>query len=339
MKSPEPSVSVIVLTHNRIRLLRDTVRTLTEQSYPRDRLEIIVVNDGSSDGTRAWLDQEATPHGRIRAVHQDKLGISAARNTGILAARGDLIAIVADDYLLAPDYVSTFVRFFQQHPGARVVRFGIVASDRWPGSLVSHFYYEVSFKKRLHSRSYSDEISLREKIRMYLRKDTTPPEKISTDHELEASGAAAFRREVFDSIGLFDEDLKRAEDTDMSIRLRKDGIPIWYYPFHKIRHRYGRWGGDTIKKNFLSGFYAARLHDKLKCRNDRSASGGKGLAHRFLSLLLRIRQTVHPLAGLLLIPWIVIFETAWIAGYLFGKSQARPSKRKRATSHSHNRPA
>nr|MBP7276257.1 glycosyltransferase [Kiritimatiellia bacterium] len=252
MKTPLPRVSVVVLTHNRLRMLRDAVRTLQEQDYPPELLEIIVVNDGSRDGTREWLDRQQSADPRLRAVHQEPRGIPAARNAGIRASGGDLVAIVADDYLMAPDYVKTFVSFLQEHPEAGVVRFGIIPASRWPGSLVSHFYYEVCFRRRLQQpRLWPEGASRMEKLRTYFRRLPKAPEGLSTNNMLEAAGAAAFRKEVFDRVGLFDETIKRGEDTDMSIRMRKEGIVMVYDPSHKIRHRYGRWGGDTLKKTFM----------------------------------------------------------------------------------------
>ncbi len=318
MTASTPFVSVIVLTHNRLSMLKGAVETLLHQDYPPDAFEIIVVNDGSSDGTRTWLDQQSDQ--RIRAVHQAALGIPSARNAGIRAAKGDLIAIVADDYLLAPDYVSTFVDFLQSHPDARIVRFGIVPSDRWPGSLLSHFYYDLSFRKRLLPHAWPKSASRREKLRTYFQKLPDTPETISTDHRLEAAGAAAFRRDIFDEVGLFDEQLKRAEDTDLSHRLRERGIAIYYNPHHKIRHRYGRWGGDTLKKSYESGIYAARLHVKLRAQAGPDAPVSQGLLYRILLLFWRFRQ-----AGLLksfvLWPGIVLFEGAWQAGYLQEKTR------------------
>ena len=329
MTAADPLVSVIVLTHNRLRLMRDAVQTLCAQDYPGEALEIIVVNDGSTDGTRAWLEAEAGRNPRLRAVHQPALGIPAARNAGIRAARGDFIAIVADDYLLAPDYVSTFVRFFQAHPEASIMRFGIVPADRWPGSLLSHFYYEVSFRKRLQPRQWPASASRREKLRFHFRKLPAEPDTITTDHRLEAAGAAAFRRAVFDRVGRFDENLKRAEDTDLSVRLRNLGIPIHYNPHHKIRHRYGRWGGDTIAKNYESGIYAARLQAKLAATSETPDAAPEGLAHRALSLIGRTRQAANPLTALLLFPGILLLECVWLVGYWRGKRTQPPTSKSR----------
>ncbi len=321
-------VTVIVLTHNRLALLRDTVQTLRVQQFPADRLELIVVNDGSTDGTREWLDQQtATPSGpRLRAVHQPARGIPAARNAGIRAAAGEIIAIVADDYLLAPDYVHTFVEFFRERPNAQVVRFGIVPADRSPGSLLSHFYYEVSFRKRLQIHERPPPSSKKEKLFDYFRKLPAPPEQITTEHRLEAAGAAAFRRAVFERVGFFDETLKRAEDTDLSARLRHMGIDIYYYPFHKIRHRYGRWGGDTFKKSLESGYYAARLNAKqAQCpAANKRPSLSTGFTQRLLLLVWRVRQAANPVAALLLFPGILVFECAWLAGYRRGSRINKP---------------
>ena len=64
----------------------------------------------------------------------------------------ELIAIVADDYVLAPDYVRTILRFFEERPHAAIVRFKIVVYREDIFSRISHFYYEMSFINRLLPR-------------------------------------------------------------------------------------------------------------------------------------------------------------------------------------------
>ena len=96
----------------------------------------------------------------------------------------------------------------------------------------------------------------------YFKKIRPPEPKISTEHDLEAAGAAAFRSTVFERVGWFDETLGRGEDTDLTRRLRQLGIPVYYYPFQEIRHQYQRGCLDTILKNFSHGVHHYRLYRK-----------------------------------------------------------------------------
>jgi GT2 family glycosyltransferase len=256
-RSTGPSLSVVVLTRNRRQLLRGCLESLFAQDDAGKPSEILVVDDGSSDGTGDMVRQLAAARPTLAYHFQPHRGIAAARNRGIRCAAGEIVAIVADDYLLAPDYGRTILGFFGQHPEALVVRFKIVAAGDDFVSRVCHAYQEASVKRRLaegwSSKGYLPGWRL-------LREE----ERVTTDHGLEAAGGAAFRREVFQRVGLFDESFGRAEDTDFTRRLRAEGIPVFYYPFHHIRHRYDRslWG--ALKSAFLSGRYRWRYYLKYR---------------------------------------------------------------------------
>src|SRR5882672_7659927 len=117
----QKKISIIVLTYDRKELLEDCIHSLLTQTYPREKLEIVVSDDGSRDGTRELAERMQTRHGNLKYVHQPHRGIAAARNNGIVHATGDIVAIVADDYILDPSYASTIMQFFDQHPAAMVV--------------------------------------------------------------------------------------------------------------------------------------------------------------------------------------------------------------------------
>ncbi len=110
-----PRVSVIIPTYNRGWILEEAVDSVLEQTYTD--FELIVVDDGSTDDTRALLQ----PYGqRIAYVHQDNQGVSAARNTGLRLARGELIALLDSDDLWKPAKLARQVAFFDAHPDAQI---------------------------------------------------------------------------------------------------------------------------------------------------------------------------------------------------------------------------
>ncbi len=112
-----PRVSVIIPTYNRGWILEEAVDSVLGQTY-RD-FELIVVDDGSTDDTRARLQ----PYGqRIAYVHQDNRGVSAARNTGLRLAQGELIALLDSDDLWKPAKLARQVAFFDAHPEAQIVQ-------------------------------------------------------------------------------------------------------------------------------------------------------------------------------------------------------------------------
>ncbi|MBC7350807.1 MAG: glycosyltransferase [Thermogutta sp.] len=88
----EPLVSVVIPVHNGERYLETTIQSVLNQTYTR--LEIIVVNDGSTDGSRNVLRKYKD---RIQLFEQPQLGVGAARNRGVLEARGELVAFLDQD--------------------------------------------------------------------------------------------------------------------------------------------------------------------------------------------------------------------------------------------------
>lgn len=103
-----PLISVIVPVYNVERYLDQCMHSLVRQSYAN--LEIIVIDDGSTDSSGRKCDAWAERDSRIRVIHQANKGLADARNTGLDTARGDYIGFVdSDDYTL-PDMFSTMMR-------------------------------------------------------------------------------------------------------------------------------------------------------------------------------------------------------------------------------------
>ena len=97
-----PSLSVVVAAFNEAGCIADKLRTTVGQRYPADRLEVIVVSDGSTDGTDAIV--AGYPDPRVRLVRQEpRAGKSLALNRGVAAARGDLLVFTDANALFAPD--------------------------------------------------------------------------------------------------------------------------------------------------------------------------------------------------------------------------------------------
>lgn len=121
-----PDVTVVIPTHNRRARLPLTLRTALYQRAVD--LEIVVVDDGSSDGTSEYLARHRDP--RVRFVRHDVArGLSASRNAGIETARGRWIAFLDDDDLWAPDKLQSQLAALSRVPESRWSAVGAVAVD------------------------------------------------------------------------------------------------------------------------------------------------------------------------------------------------------------------
>jgi len=122
-------VSVIIPTYNQKEILAKTLDYLILQDYPKERYEIIVVDDGSSDATQEMVKSKMGSKVGLRYFYQKKRGPHLARNLGIDKARGEIIIFVDSDIFTPPNFISEHVKFHQKF-GDVVVSGPTVRTDR-----------------------------------------------------------------------------------------------------------------------------------------------------------------------------------------------------------------
>lgn len=184
-------VSALIPTYNYARFVGRAIDSVLAQTYAD--VECLVVDDGSTDETPAVLARYGD---RIRVIRQQNRGLSAARNTAIGAARGDLVALLDADDEWKPEKLARQVEWFERTPGLAVVGCGTIVIDD-DGRRVRHALWTSPGTGRTALRG----IALREAW-------------------VGGSGSGALiRRAVFDEVGLFDESLTAAEDWDMWLRI------------------------------------------------------------------------------------------------------------------------
>ncbi len=199
----KPMVSVIIPTYNYGQYVTEAVESVLGQTYANR--EIIVVDDGSTDDTRERLGSYGD---RVRYIYQENRGLSAARNTGIKAARGDLIAFLDADDVWVPEKLSVEVPIL----GAQA-EVGLIAS------LSTDFKETLArVEGPMETREVTaDELVIRARF---------------------GSCGVLVKAECFRTCGVFDEGLRSAEDRDMWIRIaRKYRVlrvekPLWRYRIH-----------------------------------------------------------------------------------------------------------
>lgn len=113
---PAARVSVVIPTFNRRTILEETLAALTRQTYPP--VEVVVVDDGSTDGTSDSLQAWAEAHRELptTALHQSNSGPGRARNLGVAHATGDLVVFIGDDTIPEPDFLAEHVRAHGSRP-------------------------------------------------------------------------------------------------------------------------------------------------------------------------------------------------------------------------------
>jgi O-antigen/teichoic acid export membrane protein/glycosyltransferase involved in cell wall biosynthesis len=204
-----PRFSVIIPTHNRLKLLQQTIESVLDQDFPSDRYEIIVSSDGSTDGTREYLESLDSAI-NFRWSHIESSGASAARNRGAALARGEILAFIDDDCRAPHTWLSTFDRVFQEQRVDAV--FG-KAVNRIANHLLPIVYEEMN--TFLHGR---------------FNEGTDLPSFLTTNN-------LACSRTVLEAVGGFDERfLVGAEDRELGSRLLAAGKTLVFDPSITVDH-------------------------------------------------------------------------------------------------------
>jgi len=198
MMTTQPLVSVIIPTYNRADVIGETIENLFQQTYRN--IEIIVVDDGSTDGTQAELESYGK---RIRWVTQPNAGPAAARNRGIGMATGEIVAFQDSDDAWHSSKIERQVSLMQR-AGPSVVCCVCNSIVQLPECQVNAFdHAPVNFP-------------IEEGIWLNV------PEVLATRFFL-FNQAVAVRREVLARIGGFDESLRLMEDLQLALRLSLEG--------------------------------------------------------------------------------------------------------------------
>jgi len=193
----DPAISVVIPTRDRARVIRRAVESALRS--PRPDLEVVVVDDGSSDGTASLLSQVADE--RFRYHRANSTGnANRARNIGARLSRGPLIAFLDSDDAFAPTRVDRLIGFFSRRPEVDCLIDG---------------YVEYSHGKVHTHRMPSLEPSGREMRHMLLA------------HLVPLTNSAiTVRRSAFDTVGGYDESMPRHQDREFLLRLARDHT-IW----------------------------------------------------------------------------------------------------------------
>lgn len=207
--------SVIVPVYNGQATILGCLEALAGQQMaeaPADRFEVIVVDDGSTDGTRGvvegWMARQSS--GRWRLLSQPNAGPAAARNSGAGAAKGSILLFTDADCIPSPTWVAAMTAPFRQRAAPAAVMGRYLSGQRQPAARFAQYEFEERYA--LMSR------------------------RVQID--LVATYAAAYQRAVFLAAGGFDTSFPKAnnEDVDFSYRLSKAGERMIFAPEATVSH-------------------------------------------------------------------------------------------------------
>jgi peptidoglycan/xylan/chitin deacetylase (PgdA/CDA1 family)/GT2 family glycosyltransferase len=208
-----PLLSVVIPTYNRSSILPITLPTILRQDFPAERREVIVVVDGSNDGTVGLLREPVFAD--VRVIQQLHRGQAAARNTGIRAARGRLILLLDDDMQCDPTIISRHVAVHRDQDRL-IVEGGIALSPDSNSGLITEWWHKGVSQHFEQLRSLRDERWPWHAIRFA---NTSAPRSLLLD------------------CGGFDERFRFAhEDLELGLRLSLTGAVYKYIPELEVQH-------------------------------------------------------------------------------------------------------
>jgi glucosyl-dolichyl phosphate glucuronosyltransferase len=221
MPVPSIQVTVAIPTYNRADFLRQTLAGISAQQFPREHFEVLVIDNNSTDHTRAVVAEFAHVSPAPRYLHEPQQGLDYARNRAITEARGEVIVFGDDDILVQPDWLAQMaVPLLADRAARRIGAIGGEVIPVFPDGLpewVREWHAPLAF-----------------------RPDTGPLEPRHSP----MGANLAFPKWVFEQIGPFHTALDRAAgnyfsggDSEMIRRVRAAGLEVWFAPAAAVKHQ------------------------------------------------------------------------------------------------------
>lgn len=212
-------ISLIICTRDRAQLLKTCLQSLSQSSI--EFHEVIVVDQSSNIAANTPIIEELLPIIRnLRHMPTETRGLSKARNLGIKASTGEIIAFTDDDCIVTRNWAEAVIQEFKRDKDTRAV-YGKV-----PPAFVGN--------------------QTRKMLAIRLKDNRQEYKKLVNPWEFQSGNNMALRREVFTEIGYFDEllgpgaELRNCDDADMAYRILRSGLKVVYTPEVIIYHRLWR---------------------------------------------------------------------------------------------------
>ena len=230
-----PFVSIIIPCRNEEKFIAKCLDSVIANDYPKDRLEVMVIEGMSEDGTRRIIGGYIQHHPFIRLLDNPKKITPVAVNIGIKHAKGEIIMIMGAHAIYEKDYISNCVKYLQEYNADNVG--GIIVLEPRINNLIG----------KAVAVSLSHPFGVGNSV---FRIGSKEPRWVDTVF------GGCYKKEVFEKFGLFNEELVYSQDIEFNLRLKKSGGKILlvpdvvshYYPLSNFK--------GFCKHNFRNGVWA-----------------------------------------------------------------------------------
>lgn len=234
MKNNLPFVSIIIPCRNEEKFIAKCIESIISQDFPKDHLEVLVLNGMSEDKTEEIAKGYSKKYSFVKVLPNPKKITPVAMNIGIRESKGDVIMKMDAHAVYENNYISDCVKYLEEYE-----------ADNVGGVLKT-----APSKNTLLARAVALSISsLFGAGNSYFRIGHREPREVDT------VAFGCYKKEVFDKIGLYDENLARSQDIELNLRLKKAGgkivllpkVVAYYYPQSTL--------SGFLKHNFVDGIW------------------------------------------------------------------------------------
>jgi glycosyltransferase involved in cell wall biosynthesis len=222
-----PFVSIIVPAYNSSATIAKTIEACLNQDYPKDRLELIIADDGSDDNTGEIIQQYPVTY-----LHQQNSGPATSRNTGWKSANGEIICFTDSDCIPAVNWISSLIK---QYISDEIGGVGGTYAIANPNFLLAGCIHEEIIQRHLRMPHYVN----------YL-----------------GSFNLSYRRKVLEETGGFKETFRKAsgEDNDLAYRVIKNGYKLVFTIDAKVAHFHPHRLFKYLRQQFWHGFWRMKIY-------------------------------------------------------------------------------
>ena len=221
-----PFVSIVIPMLNEIGAIDRCINSILNQDYDKSLIEIVVVDGGSTDGSREKVLELSATHSKIRLFDNPKRKTPISLNVGIKNSGGDVVIILGAHTVIKDDFVSQNIHFMAlknvKCAGGTQINVGDTYTQKAIGYAMGHPFGLASAPYRF----------------------------VKSEKFVDTVVYAAYKKELFDEVGYFDEELFISEDAELNWRIRQAGHKIFYTP-KIISYYYPR---NTLKKLIIQLF-------------------------------------------------------------------------------------